>query len=104
MPFDEVNHLFIGVRNCTHLLAADSEGVKKIQQDHFVLCPCPGQSSVKILLPFDCLCHMYPPFGEMKLLLQHIIPTNVIVLHEYKERGASRTDLMDCIERFLGQA
>jgi len=42
MPFDEVNHLFIGVRNCTHLLAANSERIEKVQQDHFVLCPCQG--------------------------------------------------------------
>jgi len=64
IPFDEFNHFLIGVRNCTHLLAANSEGVKEIQQDHFVPCPCQGKSPVKILLPRDHLCHKVPPFCE----------------------------------------
>jgi hypothetical protein len=67
-------------------LAANSERVEKIEQDHFVLCPRQGQNPVKILLPLDCLCHKYPPFDEMKLISQHIISTNGIVQSQYKER------------------
>jgi len=37
---DELNDFGIGVRNCTHLLAADSARVKEIKQDMLFFSPC----------------------------------------------------------------
>jgi hypothetical protein len=55
------DYLRFRVRNCTHLLAADSARVKKIQQDEFFFGHGPGQPGLKITFPFNFVMHGLPP-------------------------------------------
>jgi hypothetical protein len=42
-------------------LAADSAGIKKIQQDKFFLGYGPGQPGLQIIFPFNFMMHGLPP-------------------------------------------
>jgi hypothetical protein len=58
------NDLGVGVRNRTHLLAADSAGVKKIQQDIFFFSRSPSQPGLEIAFPLDFVMHGLPAFED----------------------------------------
>jgi hypothetical protein len=49
-------------------LAADSAGVKKIQQDEFFLGRGPSQPGLKITSPFNLVMHGLPPQKEVVVL------------------------------------
>jgi hypothetical protein len=57
---DKFDHFFVGVRNRTHLLAADSTGVKKVQQDEFFSGSGPGKSGLEIAFPRYFVMHGLP--------------------------------------------
>jgi hypothetical protein len=67
---DELNDFRVGVRNCTHLLAADSARVKEIKEDMLVFGSGAFQRRGLLFLPWNGICHSLPPFFELPLCLQ----------------------------------
>jgi hypothetical protein len=57
--FDKTNYIAFRIRNCIHLLAANSVRVEEIEQDWFVLFLPHTQGIVHFSTPFDFCCHGY---------------------------------------------
>jgi len=55
---NKLGHLLVGVRNRTHLLAAQSLGVKKIQENRLIDLACDFLTLGQIVQPADLQCHL----------------------------------------------
>ena len=47
----------MGIRNCIHLLTADSPRVEEVEQHQFVLRPGLSQGLFHFRFPGNCVCH-----------------------------------------------
>ena len=97
---NKVNDDGLWIRNCIHLLTADSVRVEEVKQDLFVFGLSTGQGSMHLIFPSNGISHNIPP-AKGFLLFKKILEVSLqfFFVFQLHFKDLSEDVFMTCFEK-----